>query len=138
TVPARIVKTIEKDDKGKISKNPTEEYFEIFSADQSGTIGYNNESKSDDPSDNIFSFNIDKSILQGKEIRLSYEVYGIENVSGVPRSINENTATGGFFVQKTDSWKTVAETIAPDQLKNGINEILFTTFENHKLDYKIR
>src|SRR5690606_10123121 len=94
TVPARIVKTIEKDDKGKISKNPTEEYFEIFSADQSGTIGYNNESKSDDPSDNIFSFNIDKSILQGKEIRLSYEVYGIENVSGVPRSINENTATG--------------------------------------------
>ena len=116
----------------------TETGFEIYAAEPVGVIGYNNASGSDDPSDNIFRFEVDKKLLTGKQLTLSYDVYGIENVSGVARSINEHTATGGYFAQKSTSWKTVEEVISIDQLKQGMNHILFTTFENQKLDYKVK
>ena len=112
--------------------------IEIFSQDKSGTIGYDNNSNSDDPSDNIFSFNIEKTILTGKEIRLSYEVYGIENASGISRSINENNATGGYLVKKNSQWNHLEETISIDQLKNGVNHLLFTAFENKNSGYKVK
>ena len=112
--------------------------IEIFSQDKAGTIGYNNNSNSDDPSDNIFSFNIEKNILAGKEIRLSYEIYGIENVSGISRSINENNATGGYLVKKNSQWNQLEETISVDQLKNGVNHLLFTAFENKSSGYKVK
>lgn len=118
--------------------NLEETAIEIFSQDKSGTIGYANNSNSDDPSDNIFSFNIEKQILAGKEIRLSYEVYGIENVSGISRSINENSATGGYLVKKNSQWNHLEETISLNQLKNGVNHLLFTAFENKSADYKVK
>jgi len=125
---------------GNSNEDPTvgESVLEIYSSDALGEIGYSNSSNSDDPSDNIFHFDIDKKVLAEKNLKLSYELYGIENVSGVSRSINQHTSTGGYFVQKTNSWKTVEETITADQLKQGGNYILFTTFENKKLDYKVR
>src|SRR5690606_28644778 len=73
------VKEAEKDDEGNISKNLTEGAFEIYSSDKMGIIGYGNQSKSDDPSDNIFHFSIDKKQLAGKDLVLSYEVYGIRS-----------------------------------------------------------
>ncbi|KAA5535582.1 RHS repeat-associated core domain-containing protein [Paenimyroides baculatum] len=112
--------------------------IEIFSQDKSGTIGYANNSNSDDPSDNIFSFNIEKQILAEKEIRLSYEVYGIENVSGISRSINENNATGGYVVKKNSKWNHLEETISLNQLKDGVNHLLFTAFENKSANYKVK
>jgi len=116
----------------------TETGFEIYAAEPLGVIGYSNASGSDDPSDNIFRFDVDKKLLTGKELKLTYDVYGIENASGVARSINEHTATGGYFAQRSAAWKTVEEVISIDQLKQGMNHILFTTFENQKLDYKVK
>jgi len=116
----------------------TETGFEIYAAEPLGVIGYNNSSGSDDPSDNIFRFDVDKKLLTGKQLTLNYDVYGIENVSGIARSINEHTATGGYFAKKSTAWKTVEEVISIDQLKQGMNHILFTTFENQKLDYKVK
>ena len=115
-----------------------EAVIEIFSQDKSGAIGYDNNSNSDDPSDNIFSFNIEKKILTGKEIRLSYDIYGIENVSGISRSINENNATGGYLVKKNSQWNHLEETISVEQLKNGVNHLLFTAFENKTSGYKVK
>src|SRR5690554_2511942 len=112
--------------------------LEMYSAETLGIIGYDNESRSDDPADNLFTISVNKDELQGRTLQLSYEVYGIENTSGIARSINEHTATGGFFVQKSKEWKEVQETVSIHQLKQGLNHILFTTFENQKLDYKIR
>src|SRR5690554_753701 len=112
--------------------------LEMYSAETLGIIGYDNESRSDDPADNLFTISVNKDELQGRTLQLSYEVYGIENTSGIARSINEHTATGGFFVQKSKEWKEVQETVSVHQLKQGLNHILFTTFENQKLDYKIR
>lgn len=112
--------------------------IEIFSLDKYGVIGYDTKSNSDDPSDNIFTFNIDKSLVGDKEIQLSYEVYGIENASGITRSLNENTATGGYYIQKNNSWKTIEEILVPGQLKNGKNHILFTAPENETIQYKVR
>lgn len=116
----------------------TEIGFEIYAAEPLGVIGYSNSSGSDDPSDNIFRFEVDRKQLADKELTLTYDVYGIENASGVARSINEHTATGGYFAQKSDKWKTVEEVISIDQLQQGMNHILFTTFENQKLDYKVK
>src|SRR5690554_3893655 len=112
--------------------------LEMYSAETLGIIGYDNESRSDDPADNLFTISVNKDELQGRTLQLSYEVYGIENTSGIARSINEHTATGGFFVQKSKEWKEVQETVSVHQLKQGLNHIHFTTFENQKLDYKIR
>ena len=135
--PKRVTKshTISK---SSIATSTKETAIEIFSQDKSGIIGYGNNSNSDDPSDNIFSFNIEKQILTGKEIRLSYEVYGIENVSGISRSINENNATGGYLVRKNSQWNRLEETISLNQLKNGVNHLMFTAFENKNADYKIK
>lgn len=115
-----------------------EKVIEFISQDKSGVIGYDSKSNSDDPSDNIFSFNIEKQVLTGKEIHLSYEVYGIENVSGISRSINENNATGGYLVKKNTQWNHLEEIISADQLKNGINHLLFTAFEQKAVEYKIK
>lgn len=124
--------------KAAVSKSNREELLEFFSEDSSGIIGYNNSGNSDDPSDNIFKLHIDKAQLSGKELQLRYEVYGIENTSGVARSINAHNATGGYFVQKNTDWKSVEETISINQLKQGENYVLFTAFENQKIDYKIK
>ena len=105
--PKRVTKSYSLS-KPSVLTGTTETAIEIFSQDKSGTIGYDNNSKSDEPSDNIFSFNIEKQILAGKEIRLSYEVYGIENVSGISCSINQNNATGGYLVKKNSKWTHLA------------------------------
>ncbi|MBS7321100.1 MAG: hypothetical protein KIG55_05860, partial [Myroides sp.] len=112
--------------------------IEILSNDHSGVIGYGNTSNSDDPADNIFSFNFEKSILADKEIRISYEIFGVENISGVSRSINENNATGGYVVKTNNKWNTLEETISPEQLKDGINHLIFTAFHDKRVEHEIK
>lgn len=112
--------------------------IEILSNDRSGVIGYGNTSNSDDPADNIFSFNFEKSILADKEIRISYEIFGVENISGVSRSINENNATGGYVVKTNNKWNTLEETISPEQLKDGINHVIFTAFHDKRVEHEIK
>ena len=62
--------------------------FEIFSKDKEGVIGYDESLNADDPADNIFSFEVDKTKTSDKEMYLVYEVYGIENASEVVASGN--------------------------------------------------
>lgn len=108
---------------------------EYSAAEKSGKIG-NSSDGFDDPSDNIFTLEIDKKQLQGKELVLQYDVYGIENASGVAKSINEHTATGGTVIKRNEEWKTVQETVSAAQFKNGTNHLLFTGFDN--TNYSIR
>lgn len=108
---------------------------EYSAPEKSGSIG-NSSAGFDDPSDNIFTLEIDKKQLQGKEVVLQYDLYGIENVSGVSKSINEHTATGGTVIKRNEEWKTVQETVSAAQFKNGTNYLLFTGFDN--TNYSIR
>ena len=112
--------------------------IEILSTDVSGVIGYTNNSNSDDPADNIFSFNFDKQLLNNKEVRLTYEVFGIENATGVPRSINEFNSTGGFLIKTNNKWNSLEEIIPAQQLKDGVNHVMFTAFSEDQKEYKVR
>jgi len=114
------------------------EIVEIHSADKQGIIGYDENHTSDDPYDNLFSFTVDKNLLNNKEIRLSYDVFGIDNPSGISRSINENNAVGGYIIQKNNQWKTVEEVLVPEQLKSGLNHIMFTVPEHENIRYKVK
>jgi len=108
---------------------------EYSAPEKSGKIG-NSSDGFDDPSDNIFTLEIDKKQLQGKKLVLQYDLYGIENASGVSKSINEHTATGGTVIKRSEGWKTVQETVSAAQFKNGTNHLLFTGFDN--TNYSIR
>ena len=119
-------------------REASEAVFEFISTDKEGVIGYDEINKSDDPADNIFEIKVDKSQLRGKEIILRYDVFGVENASGISRSINEGVSKGGYFVQKNNRWQTFEEYISIQELKEGTNRILFTVPEHTVLKYKVK
>lgn len=112
--------------------------FEVRSNDEEGVIGYNSEFYADDPSDNIFSFELDKSQIRDKDVYLTYEIYGIENASGVSKSINYGNSTGGYFIKTNTRWKVFQERISASELKDGENQIMFTVPEGKNIRYYIR
>jgi len=111
---------------------------EFISKDKKGIIGYEEQNKSDDPADNIFELDVDKSALENKELVLRYEVFGIENVSGISRSINYGNAKGGYFIKRNSRWQAFEERISASELRQGVNQILFTVPENIRLSYQVR
>ncbi|WP_277632434.1 SpvB/TcaC N-terminal domain-containing protein, partial [Avrilella dinanensis] len=139
TVPQQIVSIPVEYKKNTTTEEAHESSsFEIHSTDKEGVIGYDQKINADDPADNIFSFHIDKNQLVGKEVYLTYEVYGIENVSGISKSINYENSTGGYFIKTNNKWKVFQERISPTQLKNGENHIMFTIPEGKNIRYYIR
>lgn len=77
-----------------------------FSADiKSGVIGYSNQISFDSPKDNFFTISIDAQTLKSaKQYVLEYEVYGLDGVSTIAKSINNHPVTGGNIVKWNSSW----------------------------------
>lgn len=101
-----------------------------------GIIGLASETKTDNPSDNIFIIEIPD--LEDKNISaiLSYEVNGVKSSCSVCKSINDRLAYGGYAIAKNDEWVKVSEPIDINWLVTGKNRILFTTHDS--LTYSIR
>ena len=91
-----------------------------------GHIGIHPFTNSDKPSDNIFEVRLGM-IPAHSRIWLVYQLYGVSDAWGVSKSINDRTATGGYFTTLTNRWTTVREELHPSSLKEGLNSILFTT-----------
>ncbi len=91
-----------------------------------GIIGSSENLNFDNPEDNLFKIAIAEAIDYQASYVLSYEVYGMSIASGVAKSINTATSTGGFFTAKKQEWSRISEFVSPHNLKEGINTVLFT------------
>jgi RHS repeat-associated protein len=89
---------------------------------QQGVIG----GTSDDPSDNSFSFTLDRDPGNFKRVYLAYEVLGLSHWAGAVRAINGNTPLGGFTLPASTDWSTQLEAIHPVWLQRGVNTVSFS------------
>ena len=108
------------------------------SNEREGQIGISDEKPIDNPFDNIFHVNIDKNIKGNETIWLEYELKGVQDFTGISRSINDRLAVGGYLVKKADEWIEQKELVNAEDLKYGDNIIRFTIPENADYSYEIR
>ncbi len=103
-----------------------------------GVIGISAEFPYDNPSDNVFKVDMSDLPTDGEALWLSYDVYGVEGISGVSTSFNSNIATGGYMVKLNQEWETVREPIDLSSIKEEGNFIRFSVPENAGYSYKIK
>lgn len=105
---------------------------------QEGIIGVSTEFPYDSPVDNVFLVNLNELPKEGETVWLSYDVFGVDGISGVSSSFNSNTATGGYLVKTNNQWTTVKEPVRLSTVKKGDNYIRFTIPKNATYNYKIK
>lgn len=103
-----------------------------------GIIGSTPTQKWDNPNDNTFHIEIKETISTTAKAYLVYDLYGVQDHTAVSRSINDQFAVGGYFVQKTSDWIAQQEQINPTWLKQGTNLIRFSVAEQAEHFYKVR
>jgi len=104
----------------------------------SGNIGLFGEDKMDNPVDNVFHILLPEKPSANKVVWLEYELDGVADFASVSRSINDELATGGYFVQKSEGWKEQRERLNPAVLKQGDNIIRFSVPADAKYGYRVR
>ncbi|MBA5630351.1 SpvB/TcaC N-terminal domain-containing protein [Moheibacter lacus] len=102
-----------------------------------GIIGISDLHPIDDPSDNVFNVWLD-DLSTNEKVWLTYDVYGIDSVSSVSRSINERMNTGGYLVKTSNQWTSRKESVDNNWLKEGNNFIRFSIPRNANYNYKIK
>lgn len=112
--------------------------FQIESDIELGIIGASNQNPLDDVTDNLFKFNIKELPNKDVKVFLKYELFGVQDLNAVTRSINDRPATGGYLVKIQNNWTTQKEELNIDWLKSGENKIIFTTPRNANYQYQIR
>ena len=108
------------------------------SGNKEGFIGYFKDKPIDNPIDNIFHINIDRKIKGNETFWLEYELYGIEDYTGIAHSINDQLAVGGYLVKKSNEWKKQREQLNPSDLKTGDNVVRFTLPESADYGFQVR
>ncbi|NUQ24995.1 MAG: hypothetical protein HUU34_13670 [Saprospiraceae bacterium] len=110
-----------------------------YSADiTEGFIGISDNKPVDDVFDNIFHVQIGELPEWNDEVWLHYELNGLEDLTGLSRSINDLPATGGYIGQKSNHWIKQQERISGDWLKKGNNIIRFSLPDGANHGYRIR
>jgi RHS repeat-associated protein len=106
--------------------------------DEEASIGYQGFLQNDNPADNLFNIVIDQQISPSDRFVLEYELYGVEDLQGVCRSINDQPSFGGWVVQKNEEWSLQQEELPHNLLQQGTNVIRFTAFPDLEYGYKIK
>jgi len=101
-------------------------------------IGNLDKNHPDNPSDNVFQVLLNKTIASKSKVCLEYELYGVADFTSVCKSVNDQLATGGLFVEKREGWSKQSEQLNPKQIRNGKNIIRFAVPENAEYGYKVR
>jgi len=102
----------------------------------SGIIGPEEGQYVDFEHDNQFVFSLAYRPDQIKRAYLSYELAGLAHWSSVIRSINDQSAMGGYVVERGETSRQV-EPIAPEWLKQGENRIRFSPLSEDE-QYSVR
>lgn len=106
----------------------------IAAAPEQGVIG----GTTDDPSDNTFTFALDRDPAQFKRAYLAYEVLGVSHWIGASRSVNGQPALGGFAVQPGSDWTTQVEPVDPAAFRRGENRVAFGVPAGSAISYTVR
>ncbi|UPQ78287.1 hypothetical protein M0M57_11725 [Flavobacterium azooxidireducens] len=110
-------------------------YFQADIVD--GYIGVFDDKPLDDAKDNLFKITIDE-IPTNSRVYLQYELYGVEGLSSVSRSVNDMPTTGGYIVKKNNQWTLQQEELAFNWVKKGENTILFTAPSSKEFGYRVK
>jgi hypothetical protein len=111
----------------------------VVSSDiKQGLIGVTKEHPLDDVSDNLFKFYLNQLPQSQAKIYISYELFGVQDVNAVSRSINERLATGGYIVKQQLGWSIQKEEINKDWLRQGENKIMFSIPKGADYQYQIK
>ena len=109
-----------------------------ISRNKSGFIGYFDDKPLDNPIDNVFHVQIDRKLQGNETIWLDYELYGVEDYTGIAHSINDQLSVGGYIVKKSNQWKKQREQLNPSDIKKGDNVIRFTLPEGADYGFQVR
>lgn len=98
-----------------------------YAADLSaGTIGASERQPVDNPFDNIFHVVVPQLPSENDVVYLQYQLAGVKNHLSIARSINDEQAVGGHFVQLSKGgWTMQKEMIATSGLRKGDNVVRF-------------
>lgn len=118
--------------------NDNVEKFQIEADIKEGIIGVSNITRLDDAKDNLFKFSIDGVEIKNFKTYLTYDLYGLQDYTAVPRSINDRPSTGGYIVKNQEGWSSQSEEINTDWLKEGENKILFSIPKGANHQYLIK
>ena len=118
------------------SNKSSERYYPA--QEKEGYIGVFDEKPLDSPTDNVFKVAMDVLPQADEEVWLTYELYGINNHTGISRSINDQLAVGGYLVTLNKSWKKQEEQLKAEWLQKGTNIIRFTLPEHANYNYRIK
>ncbi len=116
------------------SKNNNLVYYSDI---EKGFIGLSEQNPMDDARDNLFILDID-NIPHNARAYLKYELYGVQDMGSVSRSINELPSTGGHLIKKNNAWSSQEEELDIKWLKEGKNTVLFTAPTLKGYGYQIR
>ena len=116
----------------------TDEGGIIFKSDiEIGEIGIIAENNYDDIIDNYFIIDIPNGVINDYNYYLEYDIKGINNLFGVPRSINDQFTIGGEIVEFSNgTWKEFKEKLDLKDLREGKNVIKFSKLNDHT--YKVK
>ncbi|MDR6969251.1 RHS repeat-associated protein [Flavobacterium arsenatis] len=103
-----------------------------------GFIGVTNEKPLDDASDNIFKVFIKDMPEEQAKVYLTYELYGLQDYTGVSRSINDRLSTGGHIIKHQQAWTLQKEEIDAAWLQPGENRIMFGIPQGANLHYQVK
>lgn len=112
--------------------------FQIESDIESGVVGVSNQNPLDDATDNLFKFKIKELPSKNAKVFLRYDLYGVQDLNAVTRSVNDRPATGGYLVKIHNNWTSQKEELDIDWLKSGENKIIFTTPKNANYQYQVK
>ncbi len=107
--------------------------------EQEALIGISKEFPLDDPSDNLFKITLNKANIGANDrVFLTYDLYGVSDLNGVSRSINDRLSTGGYMIKKQNQWSQQTEELDPSWLEEGTNRIMFNTPKGANHTYRIK
>lgn len=128
-----------KEEKKKKEPHNSYSHFEAFDADiDHGTIGVTTDRPLDDPSDNIFKFQLPTIVNNSFKAFLSYEIYGVDESATIPWSINERYTSGGGLIKQNKKWNYKKEEINSEWLLTGKNTLMFTVPKGAMYSYEVR
>ncbi|MCL1937804.1 MAG: type IV secretion protein Rhs, partial [Candidatus Azobacteroides sp.] len=118
-------------------KKETAAVLRYVSAQKEGTIGRYAGKQIDHPADHIFSVFLDRQPGRQDRVWLCYELTGVTDASGIPVSINDRLARGGYLVKRSDQSRGQREQIHPLWLQAGENQIAFSLPAGADYGYRI-